>query len=64
MAIYNNDYNKEDDIVMRELHEIRHKMAEEGIDPQQINNNAKKLLKEKGYENLLVKKSIIKEDKL
>jgi hypothetical protein len=58
MAIYNNNYNKEEDFSMWELHEIRHKMSEEGIDPQKVNDNARKLLQEMGCENLLVNKRI------
>lgn len=64
MAIYKNDYNKKDDPVMWELHQIRNKMSVAGIDPKHINNNMKNLLKERGMENVLFGKDNLIEKKL
>lgn len=37
MAHYKNDYSKEEDIVLWQLHEIRHQLAEQRQSPEQIN---------------------------
>ena len=36
MAEYENDYTKDDDYMMWELHEIRRKIAAEGIDSEKL----------------------------
>ena len=55
METYKNDYLYEEDPMMWELHEIRNKMAEKGINYNEINNNATKVLEKYGLENLIVK---------
>jgi|APCry1669188970_1035186.scaffolds.fasta_scaffold253153_2 hypothetical protein len=37
MGVYKNDYTKEEDRMLWELHEIRHALAEQHQSPEQIN---------------------------
>ena len=43
-----NDYTPEEDYMMWELHEIRRKMADEGLDFDQIGKRADKIAKQYG----------------
>lgn len=45
MAAYKNDYSKEEDVALWQLHEIRHKMAQRGLRSQAINKAAKNLIR-------------------
>jgi hypothetical protein len=55
METYNDDYTKEEDLMMWELHEIRKAMADKGIKIDDINKDAEEILKKYGMENLLSK---------
>jgi hypothetical protein len=55
METYNNDYKKEEDLMMWELHEIRRTMADKGIKTDDINKATEGILKKYGMENLLSK---------
>ena len=46
MGIYKNDYTKQEDEVLWELHEIRHQLHEEnkGKSKNQINEEAKRII--------------------
>jgi hypothetical protein len=48
MGTYKNDYSKKEDVVLWELHEIRHKLADEhkGKSLEEINKSAQEILKE------------------
>jgi hypothetical protein len=48
METYKNDYRKKEDAALWELHEIRHRLAEEhrGKSIEEINRNAKEMIKE------------------
>lgn len=48
MEIYKNDYTKEEDELLWELHEIRHKLSieYENKSVDEINRNAKKIFEE------------------
>ena len=46
MEIYHNDYDKNKDPMMWELHEIRNQMQQEKLSPQQISKNAQRVIKE------------------
>ncbi len=50
-----NDYTPEEDYMMWELHEIRRKMAEEGIDLRKIRKRADKIAKEYGIKEASLK---------
>ncbi|RJP33255.1 MAG: hypothetical protein C4527_04940 [Candidatus Omnitrophota bacterium] len=52
MKHYNNDYSREEDFALWQLHEIRHSMAVENLSPQQINKNAQQVIKEYQLNNL------------
>lgn len=44
MEIYKNDYTKEDDFMLWELHEIRHELAEQQQTPEQMNALAHQII--------------------
>ena len=44
MAVYKNDYSKDEDFALWRLHEIRHKMARRELCPQVINKAAQELI--------------------
>ena len=48
MEIYNNDYTKQEDAMLWELHEIRHKLQQKysSMSVTEINDNAKLLLED------------------
>lgn len=60
MGTYN-EYTKEEDYMMWELHQIRKKMAKEGIDVNKVNREAEDYLKKN---NLKVKRLIRSRDEL
>ena len=45
MAVYKNDYSKDEDFALWRLHEIRHKMAGRGLRPEAINKAARELIR-------------------
>ncbi|MFH0924550.1 MAG: hypothetical protein V1872_02790 [bacterium] len=45
MEIYKNDYNKDEDKMMYDLHEIKNKMKTEYTTSDKINNDAKEVIK-------------------
>ncbi len=44
MAHYKNDYTKEEDAVLWQLHEIRHQLAEQHQSPEQINKTGLRVM--------------------
>ena len=44
MEIYKNDYTKEDDPMLWELHEIRHELAQQHQTPEQMNATARQII--------------------
>ncbi|MFH1824827.1 MAG: hypothetical protein ABH873_06340 [Candidatus Firestonebacteria bacterium] len=44
MGTYYNDFNKKSDLMMWQLHEIRHRMQEEKISINKINEHAKTII--------------------
>lgn len=52
MAIYNNDYKKQEDYVLWELHEIRNQISERKETPEQINSIGKSIIKKYNLKNL------------
>ncbi len=44
MVHYKNDYSKEDDTALWQLHEIRHQIAEQRQSPEQINTTGFQLI--------------------
>lgn len=57
MAVYKNDYSKQEDQVLWILHEIRHKMAHRSLHPEVINRSAKELIRRHHLSNLKLVKS-------
>lgn len=43
-----NDYRKDEDFALWQLHEIRHEMADKTIDIKQVNQDARKVMAEFG----------------
>lgn len=43
MAEYENDYSKDEDYMMWELHEIRRKIAEEGINLEELRKRTEEI---------------------
>ena len=60
MAAYKNDYKKEEDEMMWELHEIRKKMAAEKLTAEEINAKTSELLKKYDMEKLSVNEEDVK----
>jgi len=54
MQTYKNDYSPKEDYALWELHEIRHKMAKEILNPSKINENAKEIIKKYKLKNLKI----------
>ncbi|MFH1860022.1 MAG: hypothetical protein ABH870_03270 [bacterium] len=54
MAQYNNDYTKEEDVALWQLHEIRHQLAEQHQSSQQINTNGQHVIKRYKLNNLKI----------
>ncbi len=51
-----NDYRKDEDFALWQLHEIRHEMAAKPIDIEQVNQNARKVMAEFGIVSTKVAK--------
>lgn len=54
MAQYSNDYTKEDDFMLWQLHEIRHALAEKCFAPEQINAQAQEIIRQYNLTNLKI----------
>ena len=54
MAHYNNDYTKEEDVMLWQLHEIRHSLAEKQLSPEQINTRAQATITQYNLTNLKI----------
>jgi hypothetical protein len=54
MEIYKNDYSKNEDFMMFELHEIRNKMAKENNSIEKINNDALKIIEKYNLKNVKI----------
>ncbi len=54
MAHYENKYLKEEDPMLWNLHEIRHKIAEQHQSPDQINTIARHLIRQYKLDNLKI----------
>lgn len=52
MATYNNDYKKQEDYVLWELHEVRNRISEKKETPEQINNIGESIIKKYKLKNL------------
>ena len=46
MAVYKNDYSKNEDFALWRLHEIRNKMAKREIRPDLINQSARQIIRQ------------------
>lgn len=53
-----NDYRKDEDFALWQLHEIRHEMATKPIDIEQINQSARKVMAEFGIPSRKVPKLV------
>jgi len=53
MANYKNDYSKEEDPMMWQLHEIRNKIAMKNLSPKDINEMAKEIRKKYNLKPLI-----------
>ena len=58
MAVYRDDYTKEEDQALWTLHEIRHKMARRSLKPEVINRSARELIRKRKLTNLKLVKAI------
>ncbi|MCP4404657.1 MAG: hypothetical protein GY801_46055 [bacterium] len=54
MAHYKNDYTKNEDMMLWQLHEIRHQLAEQHQSAHQINMNAESVIQQYHLGNLKV----------
>jgi hypothetical protein len=54
MAHYKNEYTKEEDFVLWQLHEIRHQLAEQHQSPQQMNSIGQQIIKKYKLNNLKI----------
>lgn len=54
MVLYKNDYTKEEDAALWQLHEIRHQLAEQHQSPEQINTTGIKLIAKYKLNNLKI----------
>ncbi|MBU0701292.1 hypothetical protein KKE26_08400 [bacterium] len=54
MVQYNNDYTKEEDVTLWQLHEIRHQLAEQHQSSQQINTIGQHVIKRYNLKNLKI----------
>jgi len=58
MAVYKNDYSKDEDFALWRLHEIRHKMAGRGLRPEAINKTARELIRKYRLSKLKLKSAV------
>ena len=54
MAVYKNDYIKEEDRMLWELHNIRHELAEQHQTPEQINTIGRQIIAQYHLKNLRI----------
>jgi hypothetical protein len=54
METYNNDYTKEEDRMLWELHEIRHALAEQPQSPEQMNTTGRQIIAQYHLNNLKI----------
>lgn len=54
MVHYKNDYSKEEDAALWQLHEIRHQLAEQRQSPEQINTTGLQLIIKYKLNNLKI----------
>lgn len=54
MDHYKNDYSKDDDPMMWQLHQNRHALAKQNKTPSQIHAEVNKFIKNAGFKNLKV----------
>jgi hypothetical protein len=64
MGVYKNDYNKNEDVMMYELHEIRNKLSKENKNINQINVKGKDVIKKYNLNNLKISNKIAAKDKI
>ena len=57
MGIYKNDYDKKEDYMMYELHEIRNELSKEIKNVNQINKQADTIMKKYKLNNLKINKT-------
>ena len=55
MAVYKNDYSKDEDFALWRLHEIRNKMARRGLCSEAINKTARELIRKYRLSRLQLK---------
>lgn len=58
MAEYRNEYTKEDDFMLWQLHEIRHILAQQHRSPDQINRHAQEVLAQYNLTNLTIIRNV------
>jgi hypothetical protein len=63
MAHYKNDYSKEEDAMLWQLHEIRHQLAEQHQTPEQINTIGREVIAKYKLNNLKIVSSSKRETK-
>ena len=54
----NNAYTQEDDIMLWQLHDIRRKLAEQHLSPEQINAIGRQLIQQYHLENLTIQSTL------
>ena len=54
MGAYKNDYTKEEDRMLWELHEIRHELAEQHQSPEQMNTTGRQIIAQYHLNNLKI----------
>ena len=64
MGTYKNDYNKNQDAMMYELHEIRNKLSKENKNIDQINKKAEEIIKKYKLKKLRFVKKVKYKDKI
>jgi hypothetical protein len=63
MAHYENGYSKEEDPMLWNLHEIRHRIAEQNPSPEQINMDVRDIIRQYRLDNLKIVNGVRKEIK-
>jgi len=58
MGIYKNDYSKDEDYVLWNLHEIRSRMARKGLKCSAINKSARAIIRQYRLSKLKIKRII------
>ena len=52
MELYKNDYTKEEDFMLWQLHEIRNKISKQGLSSEQINEHGREIISQFNLKNL------------